>query len=75
VASQEAKDFDSSVFTAIANYLALRLNDADAKLIAKIVAPSDKMSLFADRIKQMQKYKAWFYGEGMKAPSQVSLGK
>src|SRR2546426_939760 len=63
VASQEVKDFDSSIFTAIANYLALRVNEADAKLMAKIFSPSDKVTLFADRIKHMPKYKALFYGE------------
>jgi len=73
VASQEAKDFDPSLFNAVANYLALRLNDSDAKLMAKIFAPSDKVSLYADRIKQIAKFKAWFYSEGMRAPLSVSL--
>ncbi len=74
VASQEAKDFDSSLFTAVANYLALRVNESDAKLMAKIFAPSDKVTLYADRIKQMAKFKAWFYSEGMRAPIPVALG-
>lgn len=74
VASQEAKDFDSSLFTAVANYLALRVNESDAKLMAKIFAPSDKVTLYADRIKQMAKFKAWFYSEGMRAPVPVALG-
>ncbi len=74
VASQEAKDFDASLFTAVANYLALRVNESDAKLMAKIFAPSDKVTLYADRIKQMAKFKAWFYSEGMRAPVPVALG-
>ena len=45
VASQEVKDFDGSLFTAVANYLALRVNEADAKLMAKIFASSDKVTL------------------------------
>ena len=73
VASQEAKDFDQSLFTAIANYLALRVNEADAKLMAKIFAPSNKVTLYADRIKQIAKFKAWFYTEGMRTPVQVVL--
>jgi hypothetical protein len=73
VASQEAKDFDSSLFTAVANYLALRVNESDAKLMAKIFAPSDKVTLYADRIKQMAKFKAWFYSEGMRTPVPVAL--
>jgi len=51
-----------------ANYLALRVNESDAKLMAKIFAPSDKVTLYADRIKQMAKFKAWFYSEGMRTP-------
>ncbi len=39
VASQEAKDFDSSLFTAVANYLVLRVSEPDAKLMARIFAP------------------------------------
>ena len=73
VASQEVKDFDQSLFTAIANYLTLRVNESDAKLMAKILAPSDKVGLYADRIKQMAKFKGWFYAEGMRQPIQVAL--
>jgi DNA phosphorothioation-dependent restriction protein DptH len=74
VASQEAKDFDASLFTAVANYLALRVSEPDAKLMAKIFAPSDKLTLYTDRIKQMAKFKAWFYSEGMRVPTPVALG-
>ncbi len=74
VASQEAKDFDSSLFTAVANYLALRVSEPDAKLMAKIFAPSDKLTLYTDRIKQIAKFKAWFYSEGMRMPVPVALG-
>lgn len=73
VASQEVKDFDSSLFTVIANYLTLRVNEADAKLMAKIFSPSDKVTLYTDRIKQMPKYKALFYGEGMQTPQKIAL--
>ncbi|MBK1646380.1 hypothetical protein CKO25_17360 [Thiocapsa imhoffii] len=73
VASQEAKDFDSSLFTAIANYLALRLSEADAKLMAKSFAASDHVKLVADRIKQMPKYSAMYYAEGMPAPTRTRL--
>lgn len=73
VASQEAKDFDPSLFTAVANYLALRLSEADAKLMAKTFAVSDKVGLYTDRIKQMPKYKAMYYGEGMRVPIVTAL--
>ena len=74
VASQEAKDFDASLFTAVANFLALRVSEPDAKLMAKIFAPSDKLTLYTDRIKQIAKFKAWFYSEGMRMPVPVALG-
>jgi len=75
VASQEAKDFDPSLFTAVANYLALRLNENDAKLMAKGFAVSDKVGLYTDRIKQMPKYKAMYYGEGLRLPVTVALAQ
>ena len=73
VASQEVRDFDPSLFPAIASYLALRAHEADAKHLANIMAPSDKVKLYADRIKQMSKFKAYFYAEGMKSPLSVAL--
>ncbi len=73
VASQEVKDFDDSIFTAIASYLALRTSESDAKKMAKIFAPSDKLTLFTDRIKQTQKYRGWFSSEGLRTPIQVKL--
>jgi len=38
LASQEAKDFNVSLFSAIANYLVLRLTEADAKALVRNVA-------------------------------------
>jgi DNA phosphorothioation-dependent restriction protein DptH len=73
VASQEAKDFDPSLFTAVANYLALRLSEPDAKLMAKNFAESDKVALYTNRIKQMPKYRAMYYGEGLRSPVSVTL--
>ncbi|HMW28566.1 MAG TPA: hypothetical protein PKE44_03240 [Plasticicumulans sp.] len=73
VASQEVRDFDPSLFPAVASYLALRSHEADARQLAHIMAPSDKVKLYADRIKQMAKFKAWFHAEGMTAPVPVVL--
>ena len=73
VASQEVKDFDDSLFTAVASYLALRVNESDAKKMARVMAPSDKVALYADRIKQTEKYRAWYLTEGMKAPVGTQL--
>ncbi|MFM7831031.1 MAG: hypothetical protein ACKPJD_04540, partial [Planctomycetaceae bacterium] len=47
LASQEAKDFHSSLFSAVANYLILRLTDADARSLARNVTSSDQEKLFA----------------------------
>lgn len=73
VASQEVKDFDDSIFTAIASYLALRISETDAKKMAKIFAPSDKLTLFTDRVKQTQRYHGWFSSEGLRTPAHVKL--
>ena len=42
VASQEAKDFNVSLFSAIANYLVLRLTEVDAKALVRNVASSQQ---------------------------------
>lgn len=69
------KDFDDSLFTAVASYLALRVNESDAKKMARVMAPSDKIALYADRIKQTEKYRAWYLTEGMKVPVNTKLSK
>ena len=73
LASQEAKDFNISVCSAIANYLVLRLNEADAKVLVRNVASSDQERTLIDRIKQMERFKALYFAEGKKKPSFVSL--
>ena len=72
LASQEAKDFNQSVFSAIANYLVLRLNEVDAKKLVKNVASSDSEKLLVDRIKGLAKFKAMYFTEGSK-PRPVNL--
>jgi len=73
LASQETKDFNDSVFSAIANYLALRLNDADAKAFVRNVARSDQERALVDKIKQMDRYRGLYFAEGKRNPSVVSL--
>ncbi len=73
VASQEAKDFNNSLFSAIANYLVLRLNDVDARTLARNVARSDQERMLVDRIKQMERFKAFCFLEGRGKPLVVSL--
>lgn len=73
LASQEARDFHSSLFSAIANYLVLRVTEADAKVLVRNVASSDQERTLIDKIKQMEKYRALYFTERQKKPSVVSL--
>ena len=73
LASQEAKDFNVSVFSAIANYLVLRLTDVDAKFLVRNVASSQHERVLIDKIKQMERFKAMYFSEERKNPSPLSL--
>ena len=73
LASQEARDFDISVFSAIANYLVLRSTDTDAKFLVRNVANSRQERALIDRIKQMDRFKALYFGEGKSRASLVLL--
>jgi len=73
LASQEAKDFDQSVYSAVANYLVLRVSENDAKVMARVIAASDQVNIIKDMLKRMPKYKAVFMGEGVNRPVRTSL--
>jgi hypothetical protein len=73
VASQEAKDFDSGLFAAIANYLVLRVSDPDAKTLSKTISPSTLERNTADKLKALPKFHGLFAGEGNKRPLQIKL--
>ena len=73
LASQEARDFNESVFTAIANYLALRVNEDDARLLARQFADASQVRAYADRIKSMPKYHAYYFGEQAGRPTRARL--
>ena len=73
VASQEAKDFDSSLYSAIANYLILRVTDQDARALARNVAPSEIERRTADRLKTLPKYEALFFSESQRQPVHLRL--
>ena len=73
LASQEAKDFNVSLFSAIANYLVMRLTDADAKALVRNVASSQQERVLIDKIKQMERFKALYFCEGRSKPSPVAL--
>ena len=73
LASQEARDFDVSLFSAIANYLVLRLTEADAKALVRNVATARQERSLIDRLKQMDRFKALYFCEGKQRPAPVSL--
>lgn len=73
LASQEARDFHASVFSAIANYLILRLTEVDAKALARNVASSDQERTMIDRIKQLDRFQAFYCSEGVRKPVRLRL--
>ena len=73
VASQEAKDFNVSLFSAIANYLVLRLTETDAKAMVRNVATAQQERVLIDRIKQMDRFRALYFGEGKGRPALIAL--
>ena len=73
LASQEARDFDASLFSAVANYLVLRLTEADAKALVRNVATARQERTLIDKIKQMDRFRALYFCEGRQRPSSVSL--
>lgn len=73
LASQEARDFHKSVFSAVANYLVLRLTDADAKALVRNVADSRQEKALIDKIKQMKRFRALYFREGSALPDHVDL--
>ncbi len=58
LASQESRDFDPALFTAIANYLTLRVTEDTARHLSKMTVASDRQRGVADRMKQLPKYHA-----------------
>lgn len=73
LASQEVKDFDSSLFSAVANFLVLRIVDQDARVIARNLMPSDKERAVRDKLVQMKKYHAMFFSEAYRQPCTIEL--
>jgi hypothetical protein len=75
LASQEARDFHVSLYSAIANYLVLRLTDVDAKALARNVSSSDQERSIVDRLKQIDRFRALYFCEGKKKPGYVALSE
>ncbi|MFZ1757405.1 MAG: hypothetical protein WAU10_26900, partial [Caldilineaceae bacterium] len=73
LAAQAVKDFNTALFSAVANYLVLRLTEPDAKSLVRNVASSTQERMLIDKIKQMERFKALYFSEGKKKPSVISL--
>lgn len=73
LASQEARDFHPSLFSAIANYLVLRLNEPDAKALVRNVAPAHQERMLTDKIKQLERFQAFYFSEGSSRPAPLRL--
>ena len=73
LASQQARDFQPDVFSAIANYLVLRLAEPDARMLVRNVATSSQAQLLTDRIKQMDRFHALYFSEQHKRPRWIRL--
>lgn len=75
LASQEAKDFNSSLFSAVGSYLTMRVTEADARTLARMTGASADEKQTADRLKSLERYNALFFGEGHHKPIRVHLAE
>lgn len=73
IASQEARDFQPSLFSAVGNHLVLRVTDQDAKILANQSGDSASKSKIVDRLKQMPKYHALFFDVDRGRPEYIAL--
>ena len=73
LASQSARDFDPALYSNIASYLLLRMTEQDANVLAKNITTSDQARRVADRLKQLERYHALFFREGLRQPSLIAL--
>jgi len=64
LSSQEARDFHESIFSAIAHQLVLRVNEADAKALARNMATAAEQRIVVDRLKSLPKFHALYFSEG-----------
>ncbi|MFQ3581927.1 MAG: hypothetical protein SNJ49_08490 [Chloracidobacterium sp.] len=63
LASQEARDFDPSVFSAVGSQLVLRVNEADAKALVRNMTATGQARSVVDQIKSMPKFQALYFSE------------
>jgi DNA phosphorothioation-dependent restriction protein DptH len=73
LASQEARDFNDSLFSAVGSYLVLRVTERDARTLARKAGSTLDEKRTADRLKALDRYTAIFFGEGRPRPTVVRL--
>jgi hypothetical protein len=73
LASQEARDFDPSLFAAVGSNLVLRVTEADARTLARMTGSTLEERRTADRLKALERYTALFFAEGRPRPISVHL--
>jgi DNA helicase HerA-like ATPase len=75
LASQEAKDFNSSLYSAVGSYLVLRVTEADARSLARMTGASADEKQTVDRLKALERYTALFFTEGARRPIRTLLAE
>ena len=73
LASQESKDFSESLYSAVSNYLVLRVAEPDARSLARKVGATADEKRISDRMKALDKYTAVFFAEGRARPTSLRL--
>jgi hypothetical protein len=73
LASQGVRDFDGGLFEAVANYLVLRVTEADARTLARNTGPTAEQQRTTDRLKALAAYHAMFFSAASQRPISLSL--
>ncbi|WP_246647750.1 ATP-binding protein [Rhizobium laguerreae] len=73
LASQGVRDFDGGLFEAVANYLVLRVTEADARALARNTGPTADQQRTTDRLKALEPYHAMFFSAETTKPSLLRL--
>jgi hypothetical protein len=73
LASQGIRDFDSGLFEAVANYLVLRVTEADARTLARNTGPTVEQQRTTDRLKALEPYHAMFFSATSQKPVMLRL--
>jgi DNA phosphorothioation-dependent restriction protein DptH len=73
LASQGVRDFDGAMFEAVANYLVLRVTEADARTLARNTGAAAEQQRTTDRLKALEPYHAMFFTTSTDKPRILRL--